>query len=75
MEQTWNVFETALDLQKPDKIKKNKPKRNNNRQTEEEEEDEDEDEFGANPFDTRRNNSGNRGNRGNNRTSTNNSRL
>ena len=69
MEQTWNVFETALDLQKPNKIKKNKPKRNNNtRETQEEDEDED-DEFGSNPFDTnRRNNSNNRNsNRGNNR--------
>lgn len=56
MEQTWNVFETALDLQKPDKIKKNKPKRNNSSREEQEEEDEeDEDQFGANPFDTRRN--------------------
>ena len=61
MEQTWNVFETALDLQKPSKIKKNKPKRTGS-QTQEEEEEEDEDEFGANPFDTRRN-SNNRNNR------------
>ncbi len=60
MDQTWNVFETALDLQKPNKIKKNKPKRNNNsRETEEEEEEEDE--FGVNPFDpNRRNNTNNR---------------
>ena len=64
MEQTWNVFETALDLQKPDRIKKNKPKRNNSQSREEEEEEEDEDEFGANPFDTRRNNN-NRNNRNN----------
>ena len=61
MEQTWNVFETALDLQKPSKIKKNKPKRTGS-QTQEEEDEEDEDEFGANPFDTRRN-SNNRNNR------------
>lgn len=67
MEQTWNVFETALDLQKPDKIKKNKPKRTNSSRQEDEEEDEDDDEFGGNPFDTRRNNSNNRtGNRNNN---------
>ncbi|MDE5870812.1 MAG: hypothetical protein K2H22_02550, partial [Muribaculaceae bacterium] len=70
MEQTWNVFETALDLQKPDKIKKNKPKRNNNSiQTDEEEDEDEDDEFGANPFDTRRNNTNgrnNRNNRGNN---------
>ena len=71
MEQTWNVFETALDLQKPSKLKKNKPKNNkNNRQTQEEEEEEEEDEFGSNPFDTRRNNTNNRkGNRSNNRSS------
>ncbi len=64
MEQTWNVFETALDLQKPTKIKKNKPKRNNNSQTQEEEEEEEEDEFGTNPFDPNRNRN-NRNNRNN----------
>ena len=64
MEQTWNVFETALDLQKPTKIKKNKPKRTSNTYSQEEEEEEEEDEFGANPFDTRRN-SNNRNNRNN----------
>ncbi|MDE7408819.1 MAG: Ig-like domain-containing protein [Muribaculaceae bacterium] len=68
MEQTWNVFETALDLQKPGKIKKNKPKRSNaNRQSQEEEEEEDEDDFGTNPFDTRRNNN-NRGANGRRQT-------
>ena len=62
MEQSWNVFETALDLQKPDKIKKNKPKRNNanSRQREDEDDDDEEGEFGSNPFDTRRNNRSNR---------------
>ena len=69
LEQAWNVFETALDLQKPNKIKKNKPKRNDNRQNEEDEEEE-EDEFGTNPFDTNRrnNNRNNTTNRGNIRT-------
>ncbi|MDE6380863.1 MAG: Ig-like domain-containing protein [Muribaculaceae bacterium] len=69
MEQTWNVFETALDLQKPAKIKKNKPKSNkNNRQTQQEdEEDEEDDEFGANPFDSRRNNNRNSNRNNNNR--------
>lgn len=63
MEQTWDVFETALDLQKPNKIKKNKPKRKNNVRETQEEDEEEEDEFGSNPFDTnRRNNSNNRGN-------------
>lgn len=58
VEQTWNVFETALDLQKPDKIKKNKPKRNNNlnKNNSNEEEEEEEDEFGVNPFDPNRRN-------------------
>ncbi len=56
VEQEWNVFDTALDLQKPAKIKKNKPKNNKNRQQQrEEEEEEDEDEFGANPFAPNRN--------------------
>ncbi len=67
MEQSWNVFETALDLQKPNKIKKNKPKRNNNIRESQEEEEEEEDEFGANPFDTNRRNTNN--NRGINRNS------
>ncbi len=62
MDQTWNVFETALDLQKPTKIKKNKPKRTNT-QTQEEEEEEEEDEFGTNPFAPNRNNRNNNRNR------------
>ncbi len=64
MEQSWNVFETALDLQKPSKLKKNKPKRNNNTRDTQEEDEEEEDEFGANPFDTNRRNSNNRNNNG-----------
>lgn len=69
-EETWNVFETAIDMQKPDAIKKNKPaddKRNrkkNNRDEEEEEEDEPFDPT-ANPFDPnsnrKRNNRNNAG--------------
>lgn len=63
LEQTWNVFETALDLQKPTKIKKNKPKRTGNKQNREDEEEEEDDEFGGNMFDpNRRNNTGNRNN-------------
>lgn len=64
MEQSWNVFETALDLQKPEKIKKNKPKKTNTNRQQEEEEEEDEDEFGGDPFDTRRNSNNNRNIRG-----------
>lgn len=54
VEQTWNVFETALDLQKPIKLKKNKPKTTSRQQTSEEEEEEEEEEFG-NPFAPNRN--------------------
>ncbi|MDE6296485.1 MAG: hypothetical protein K2L89_01450, partial [Muribaculaceae bacterium] len=54
-EEAWNVFETAIDRQKPDAIKKNKPasdKRTTKKQTNNEEEDDD-DYFDptANPFD------------------------
>ncbi len=70
MEQSWNVFETALDLQKPSKLKKNKPKRTSNTRDAEEEDEEEEDEFGSNPFDTNRRNNNNRNsNRVNNRNS------
>lgn len=73
VDQTWNVFETALDLQKPDKLKKNKPKRNNlNSRQEEEEEEEDEDEFDTNPFAP---NNRNRRNGNNRNTNMNNSRF
>ncbi|MDE6648401.1 MAG: Ig-like domain-containing protein [Muribaculaceae bacterium] len=58
VEQEWNVFDTALDLQKPEKIKKNKPKNNKNRQQQQEEDEEEDDEFGANPFAPGRTNSG-----------------
>lgn len=68
LEQTWNVFETALDLQKPTKIKKNKPKRTGSQQHQEEEEEEDEDEFGVNPFDPNRRNNANNRNQGMQRT-------
>ncbi|MDE6021866.1 MAG: hypothetical protein K2G13_00025, partial [Muribaculaceae bacterium] len=74
VEQTWNVFETALDLQKPDKLKKNKPKRNN-QQRQEEEEEEDDDEFGANPFAPNRNNNRNGNYRNTNRNNQGNTRL
>ena len=55
--ETWNVFETSIDLMKPDAVKKNKPdsdKRNrnrNNRQNGEEEEEEDYFDPTRNPFD------------------------
>lgn len=57
VEQSWNLFETPLDRQKPDTIKKNKPEKKKTWETEEERnkkkkqgnydnEDEEEDEFG-----------------------------
>ncbi|MCH5236180.1 MAG: Ig-like domain-containing protein [Muribaculaceae bacterium] len=54
-QETWDVFATAIDLMKPDNIKKNKPeadKRSRNRKNIEEDEDEEE-EFDPtrNPFD------------------------
>lgn len=55
--ETWNVFDTAVDLMKPENLKKNKPeadKRNRKRQSEngnEEEEDEDYFDPTRNPFD------------------------
>ena len=52
LDENWNIYETALDLQKPDEIKRNKPeqaknkvqKKQDNSRTGEEEED---DEFGT----------------------------
>ncbi len=55
--ETWNVFDTAVDLMKPENLKKNKPeadKRNRKRQSENGNEDEDEEEYfdpTRNPFD------------------------
>lgn len=73
--ESWNVFETAIDLMKPDAIKKNKPeadKRDRNRKKEngDEYDDEEEEVFDPtrNPFDPndrRRRNGSNRNLRGN----------
>ena len=60
VDQSWNVFETALDLQKPAKIKKNKPKRNNQQSQQEEDEEEEEDDFFGNPFNPNDRNNRNR---------------
>ena len=53
--QTWNVFETAIDLQKPEVLKKNKPEASKHgkkkQQNEEEEEDEESFDVNSNPFD------------------------
>lgn len=56
VEQQWNIYETALDLQKPDAIKKNKPdKRKNSLEKEEkkkngDENEEEDDEFNSSGF-------------------------
>ena len=55
IEQSWNIYEQPLDLQKPLDIKKNKPaqkksdKDNNQNEEEEEEYDEFDDEYYTNP--------------------------
>ena len=54
--ESWNVFDTAVDLMKPEAIKKNKPeadKKNRNRKKNESEEEEDEEDVfdpTVNPF-------------------------
>lgn len=60
----WNIYETAVDLQKPYAIKKNKPKlKAGEKAPEEETDEEDDDPFGQNMFDTDRNGRNNRNNR------------
>lgn len=53
-DQTWSLWDTAVDLQKPDALKKNKPeldkRSRTNKKQDDEEEDEEEDPFGANTF-------------------------
>lgn len=53
-DQTWDLWATPVDLQKPDALKKNKPevdkRARNKKKPEEEEDDEEEDPFGANTF-------------------------
>lgn len=55
IDQTWNIYDTPVNLQKPEAIKKNKPqnRRNSGLQPEEEEEDVDDGYFDptVNPFD------------------------
>ena len=52
---SWNIYETALDLQKPDAIKRNKPEQNKNLKKKGDkqgdlDEDEEDDEFNTNGF-------------------------
>lgn len=51
MEQTWNIYELPIDLQKPAEIKKNKPKKKKGESDGNDDDDEDEeDEFFDDPF-------------------------
>lgn len=50
IEQSWNINELPIDLQKPKEVKKNKPKRKRGEQEERDNEDEEEDEFFDDPF-------------------------
>ena len=55
MEQQWNIYETALDLQKPEAIKKNKPEKRKNslekdNKKKSSDEDEEDDEFNSTGF-------------------------
>ena len=58
-DQTWNLWDTPVDLQKPENLKKNKPeydkRAKQNTTAEEEDEEDDEDPFGANTFRTNNN--------------------
>lgn len=60
----WDIFKTAVDLQKPEKLKKNKPERRKGERSDVNEEDEDE-EFDPtrNPFDPNDRGSNHRSNR------------
>lgn len=52
LDESWNIYETALDLQKPEDIKRNKPEKSKNKvekkqQRSDDEEEEEENEFGT----------------------------
>ncbi|MBD5163317.1 MAG: Ig-like domain-containing protein [Bacteroidales bacterium] len=68
VEQTWDLYELAVDAQKPYAIKKNRPKLKRGEKGPDEEDEEDDDYFDpmANPFDpkTNRNNRNNNNNNG-----------
>lgn len=60
IEQSWNIYELAIDAQKPNDIKKNKPKRkkgeiDDSREEEEEDDFYDEDPFGSGNYNNRNN--------------------
>lgn len=68
IEQSWNIYELAIDAQKPNDIKKNKPKRKKGEIDDSREEEEEDDFYDEDPF-----GSGNYNNRNNNRNNYNNS--
>ena len=68
IDQSWNIYETPVELQKPNEIKKNKPKTKRGERTDENNEEDDEDYYDpTDPFGTRGggNRGGNRGGFGN----------
>ena len=65
VEQQWNPYEIALDLQKPVEIKKNKPKKKKGEEEKKTDEEEEEDDW-ANPNYNPNNPYGNSGNNNNN---------
>ncbi|MBO4996123.1 MAG: Ig-like domain-containing protein [Muribaculaceae bacterium] len=70
LEQSWNIFELPVDMQKPKDIKKNKPKpKAGEREEKDPDEDEDEDEFGTD-FGPGNNNGFNNNGRRNNNNNT-----
>lgn len=66
IEETWDIYELPIDVQKPMAIKKNKPK-NYREQTKPEDEEEEEEEFGTN-FNNKNSYTGNKYNDTRNRT-------
>lgn len=69
----WNIFQTAIDLQKPLKLKKNKPERRAGESSAEEEGDDEDEVFDPtrNPFDPNDRGSSGRNNRNSNRNNRN----
>ena len=64
IDQSWDIYETPVELQKPNEIKKNKPKAKRGERTDENNEEDDEDYYDpTDPFGTR--GGGNRGGFGN----------
>ena len=50
MEQSWDIYELPIDMQKPREITKNKPKKKRGEQEESTNDEEEEDDFFDDPF-------------------------